>query len=173
MLVAASLQKNSWRGRSTVELLIEDLREGAHLHIETPEAGAPVAVPLLPVDTLDGRLHTVVLQGNTPSLQATPSDIAALNAYIATYPTVHILRNHLRNALRTKQADVPEPYGTILRRLGFITEAGEVRATGRQPYTDEAFITSLAERYRLESVVYGLQTISPAALPGFLALIYQ
>lgn len=86
---------------------------------------------------------------------------------------MHTLRNQLRNALRTKQANVPEPYGAVLRRLGFITETGEVHARGRAPYTDEQFVAMLAERYRLESVVYGVQTISPAALPGFLVAVYQ
>lgn len=173
VLVAASLQKNTWRGRSTVELLIEDIREGEHLHLSTEAPGNKITVPMLPVDTLDGRLATVVLQGDSPVLTPQPAEVTAVKQYLSTLPTVHTLRNQLRNALRTKQANVPEPYGAVLRRLGFITETGEVHARGRAPYTDEQFVAMLAERYRLESVVYGVQTISPAALPGFLVAVYQ
>lgn len=173
VLVAASLQKNTWRGRSTVELLIEDIREGEHLHLRTTDSKNTINVPVLPVDTLDGRLCSVVLQGDAPTISATAEQIALLNQYVQALPTVHILRNYLRNALQTRQAHVPEPYGAILRRLGFITETGEVRSQGTPPYSDERFIEKLTERYRLESVVYGLQTISPASLPGFLAQVYQ
>lgn len=173
VVVATALQKNSWRGRSSVELLIDDIRPREHISVSTPVTENLVRVAFSPVRTLDQRIAEVVMGGSYPVVDVAPPEGQELAAHIASLPTLTGLRAQLRTALTERNAQLDEPYRAILIRLGFIGADGVATRHGASPYSDDAFMAALTERYRLESVWYALSVIEPASIPHFLQQLYS
>lgn len=173
VVVATALQKNSWRGRSSVELLIDDIRPSERIAIAAKRASDAVEVQFSPVETLDARLAEVVRHGAEPRLVMADEAANDLAAHIARLPSLPQLRAQLRAALTGDPAEVDEQYREILTRLGFIRPDGSATRHGASPYTDEAFMAQLTERYRLESIWYARAVITPESLPHFLHQLYS
>lgn len=173
VVVATALQKNSWGGRSSVELLIDDIRPGEHLDIGSDLPGEELTVPFAPLATLDQRIAEAVARGGQPRLEMTDQQAQELAAYVTQLPSLSGLRAQLREGLSERGAVLAEPYLAVLTRLGFVQADGSVTRRGASPYSDEAFMAALTARYRLESLWYACSVIDPAALPQFLQQLYS
>lgn len=173
VVVATALQKNSWRGRSSVELLIDDIRPSEHITVPASTASNRIAVAFAPVRAFDQRVADVVAAGTQPTLNLSAEEVQQLAAHIATLPTLMGLRTQLRSALTERGAQLDEPYRAILTRLGFIQADGAATRHGASPYSDDEFMGALVERYRLESVWYAIRVIDPESLPQFLQQLYS